>query len=312
VPRASVLRDWQEYYPILHDTVPPIPPTSPTRKELATLFTFSDHRSCTDLPQKARAYIVLQTRTSSSDIKLTAFNALISSKTRIQILMRLFLDTAHHAHLRQLARELAASPSQVRDELRQLSEAGLLLSRQEGRQLVYRANAAHPMFPELRSMVHKALGMDRILDSIVRRLGDLEQAILIDDYAQGRDTGLVDLILVGDINQQNLLDLVAKTERYVNRKIRTLVLTSKEFAALSPTLSVRPQLTLWSRDTPATINTASHDPPKDAETQDPSDTPDRDPSKGLPDAPVQAPSTIGSEASPSASQVHRDLMAEDA
>lgn len=178
---------------------------------------------------------------------MTVFDALISSKTRIQILMRLFLDAGHHAYLRQLAREFSASPSQVRDELRQLNEAGLLVTRQEGKQLVYSANAVHPMFPELRSMVHKALGMDRILDSIVERLGNLEQAILIDDYAQGRDTGLIDLVLIGDIDQQNLSDLVGKTERYIKRKIRTLVLSPMEYETLSTTLEARPRLTLWSR-----------------------------------------------------------------
>jgi hypothetical protein len=83
------------------------------------------------------------------------------------------------------------------------------VSHPEGRQVIYSANAGHPMFPELRSMVHKALGMDQILDSIVGRLGDLDRAILIDDYAEGRDTGLIDLILVGEIDQQSLLDLVA-------------------------------------------------------------------------------------------------------
>jgi DNA-binding transcriptional ArsR family regulator len=177
---------------------------------------------------------------------VTAFDALISSKTRIRILMRLFLDAGHHAYLRQLAREFSVSPSQVRDELRQMNEAGLLVTRQEGRQTVYSANPAHPMFPELHSMVRKALGMDRILDSIIERLGDLEQAILVDDYAQGRDTGLIDLVLIGDIDRRSLDDLVEKTERHLNRKIRTLVLTTQEFNALK-VLDARPTLVLWSR-----------------------------------------------------------------
>jgi DNA-binding transcriptional ArsR family regulator len=180
---------------------------------------------------------------------LTVFDILIASKTRVQILMRLFLDAGHYAYLRQLAREFSASPSQVRDELRQLSEAGLLVARQQGRQTIYSANAAHPMFSELRSMVHKALGMDQILDSIVERLGNLERAILIDDYAQGRDSGLIDLVLVGGIDRKNVADLVEKTERYIRRKIRTLVLNADEYAALQATLETRPQLILWTRET---------------------------------------------------------------
>jgi hypothetical protein len=42
-------------------------------------------------------------------------------------------------------------------------------------------------------------------------------------------------------------DLVVKTERHINRKIRTLVLTPSEYKALTPTLTTRPRLILWSR-----------------------------------------------------------------
>ena len=118
------------------------------------------------------------------------FNALITSKMRIRILVRLFLNPGQHAYLRGLAEEFGASTSQVREELRNLSEAGLLDCKKDGRQINYRANPAHPLFPELQSMVRKSLGMDRIIESILERLGDLETAILIDDYAAGKGVWL--------------------------------------------------------------------------------------------------------------------------
>ncbi|MDH5525493.1 MAG: winged helix-turn-helix domain-containing protein [Desulfobulbaceae bacterium] len=173
------------------------------------------------------------------------FSGFITSKTRIKILMRLFLNPAYQAHLRGLADELALTPSHVRDELRQLSNAGLLKSSKNGRQVDYRANCDHPLFPELQSMVKKALGMDHILESIVIRLGKVRLALLLDDYAEGKDTGLVDLVLVGEINQDNLADLTRKAERYIERKIRTLVLSEEEYAGLIPMLAPRPQLVLW-------------------------------------------------------------------
>lgn len=179
---------------------------------------------------------------------LNLFHGLIPSKLRVSLLMRLFLNPEHEVYLRQLARELDTAPSQLHEELKQLSEAGLLDNRASGRQTFYRANQQHPLFPELRSMVQKSLGMDRILDSILVRLGDLQQAILLDDYAQGRDSGLIDLVLIGHIDHAHLNDLVTKTERYINRKIRTLTLTLEEYEALKPTLAARPQVVLWSID----------------------------------------------------------------
>ena len=173
------------------------------------------------------------------------FSGLITSKTRIKILMRLFLNPNQNAYLRELADEFSASPSQVREELRQLDSAGFLESHKNGRQIQYQANRKHPLFHELQSMVQKALGMDRILDSILERLGNLEEAYLIDDYAEGKDTGIIDLVLVGDIDQENLNDLVRKTERYIDRKIRTLVLSSKEWQKLKQNLTKRPLLLIW-------------------------------------------------------------------
>ena len=173
------------------------------------------------------------------------FTGLITSKTRIRILMRLFLNPEGHAYLRELSGEFNASSSQIKGELTQLINAGLLTNKKQGRQVNYQANISHPLYPELHSMVKKALGMDRILESIAERLGSLEKAIVIDDYAMGKDTGIVDLVLIGNINQNSLTDLVRKTETYIHRKIRTLVLTREEYQQHKKALSDRAQLVLW-------------------------------------------------------------------
>jgi len=133
----------------------------------------------------------------------------------------------HYAPFRQshmpilssrLADEFGASPSHIKEELDQLSSANLLMSKKKGRQIIFSANTQHPIFQELHSMVTKALGMDQVLESIIKRLGNLQQAFLIDDYAEGKDTGIIDLVLIGDIDKTNLMDLTTKTERYIERK----------------------------------------------------------------------------------------------
>jgi predicted transcriptional regulator len=176
---------------------------------------------------------------------MSILSSLIASKTRINILMRLFLNPNQQAYLRELANEFTVSTSQVSEELQQLSEAGLLKSNKTGRQINYYANIDHPLFPELHSMVKKALGMDKILESILERLGNLKQAYLIDDYAQGKDTGLIDLLLVGDIDKENLEDLVKKTEKYIGRKIRTLVISENEFISMDKIFKQKPRVLLW-------------------------------------------------------------------
>lgn len=170
---------------------------------------------------------------------------IITSKTRIKLLMRFFLNPNAVSYLRELSSEFGTSTNGVREELLQMVQSKLLKSRKQGRQVVYQANEEHPLFPELRSMVQKTLGMDRILESIIVRLGDLEAAYLIGDYAEGRDTGIIDLLLVGGINHHNLNDLSRKTERYIGRKIRSLVLTHQELDQMQGLLKQKPMLLLW-------------------------------------------------------------------
>ncbi len=172
-------------------------------------------------------------------------SGLIASKTRIKLLIRLFFNPQAKSYLRELAKEFDVSTNSVREELNQLTKTDLLKSEKNGRQVYYMANTKHTLFPELKSMVSKTIGIDQVIDSIVRRLGDLERAYLIDDYAEGKDTGIIDLLLVGDIDEYHLNDLSRKTERYIKRKIRSLVLGKDEFESFHAKMKNRPWLLIW-------------------------------------------------------------------
>jgi predicted transcriptional regulator len=172
---------------------------------------------------------------------------LIASKTRIKLLMRLFFNPKARSYLRELAKEFNVSTNAVREELNQLKKTNLLKSEKNGRQVYYMANTEHALFPELKSMVSKVMGIDQVIDSIITRLGNLEKAYLVDDYAEGKDTGIIDIILVGDIDQYHLNDLIQKTEKYIKRKIRALRLTENEYDTLLPRLTKRPYILIWEK-----------------------------------------------------------------
>ncbi|MBU4316537.1 MAG: GntR family transcriptional regulator [Proteobacteria bacterium] len=177
---------------------------------------------------------------------------IISSKTRIKLLVKFFFNPETRSYLRELAKEFNLSTNSVREELNQLTRIKLLKSQKNGRNVIYMANEEHPLYPELRSMIHKVMGIDQVVEGIVRRLGELEYAFIIDDYAEGKDTGIIDLLLVGDIDQHHLSDLSRKTERYIKRKIRTLVLSDKEYGEFLPELDKRAHLLVWQAEIVAT------------------------------------------------------------
>ena len=172
-------------------------------------------------------------------------SGLIASKTRIKLLMRLFFNPKARSYLRELAKEFNVSTNAVREELNQLKKTDLLKSEKNGRQVYYMANTEHALFPELKSMVSKVMGIDQVIDSIINRLGNLEMAYLMDDYAEGKDTGIIDILLVGNINEYHLNDLSRKTERYIKRKIRSLVMTNDEFNNFLSELENRPRVLIW-------------------------------------------------------------------
>ncbi len=176
---------------------------------------------------------------------MNLFEGLISSKTRVKLIIRLFFNPQTRSYLRELAKEFDVSTNSVREELNQLKRTHLLKSQKDGRQIYYMANEEHPLYEDLKSMVSKVMGIDKVVDGIVSRLGDLEKAYLIDDYAEGKDTGVIDLLLVGNVNQHHLNDLSRKTERYIKRKIRSLVLSHEEFNEYFQRLKDRPRILIW-------------------------------------------------------------------
>ena len=136
----------------------------------------------------------------------------------------------------------------VREELNQLTQTQLLNAEKNGRIIFYSANTEHALYPELRSMVKKVMGIDQVIEGIVQRLGNLEKAFLIGDYAEGKDSGIIDLVLVGDIDSYHLNDLCHKTEGYIKRKIRSIVLSGQEFQDFLPRLQQRPHFIIWEAD----------------------------------------------------------------
>jgi predicted transcriptional regulator len=89
---------------------------------------------------------------------MNLFEGLISSKTRVKLLIRLFFNPQTRSYLRELAKEFNVSTNSVREELNQLKRTHLLKSQRDGRQIYYMANEEHPLYEDLKSMVSKVMG----------------------------------------------------------------------------------------------------------------------------------------------------------
>jgi len=147
-------------------------------------------------------------------------SALITSKTRLKLLLKLFSHPDASGHLRGFAEEFGDSTNSVRIELGKLQQAGLIESFADGQKVIYRPNAKNPFYLELTKLVSKYLGFDQLVERMLSQLGDLQAAYVIGDYANGLDSGVIELALVGDINQAFAVSLAKKGEQELGRKVR--------------------------------------------------------------------------------------------
>lgn len=165
---------------------------------------------------------------------------LFSSKTRINLLLKLFLNPEISCYLRELAREFGLAPNALKEELDNLSKAGYLDKEQRGNSIFYQANKRHPFFPEISSIVKKYYGIDKILEHILNDLGKIDAVYALDDYAMGRDSGLIDVLIVGDVNLEKVQRLRPNLEKEIRRKIRVMIMGAREFDESRDMLLKRP------------------------------------------------------------------------
>lgn len=144
---------------------------------------------------------------------------------RLKLLLRFFTNAHAQYHLRGLAEEFGDSTNAVRTELVKLEEAGLLESQAEGKRILYRANSKNPFYRDLVKLVSKHLGFEAIAERILERLGDVEAAYVVGDYAKGIDSGTIEVLFVGDVDQDYLEQLKSKVEGEVGRQINVTVTT---------------------------------------------------------------------------------------
>ncbi|OPY08608.1 MAG: hypothetical protein A4E68_01127 [Syntrophaceae bacterium PtaB.Bin095] len=165
---------------------------------------------------------------------------LFTSRTRIHLFLKLFLNPQISCYLRELAREFNLTPNALKEELDNLSRAGYLKKEQRGQYIFYKANTNHPFFPEINSIIKKYYGIDKIVEHVLNGLGKVEALYALDDYAEGRDSGLIDVLIVGDVNMETLQTLRPSIEREIKRKIRVLVMSGQEFDESREMLLKRP------------------------------------------------------------------------
>ena len=154
-------------------------------------------------------------------------DTLITSKTRLRLLIKFFISQANHGYLNGLASEMGESTNSIRKELNRLFDAGYIVKIKNNNKVEYKANINHPMFEILQKVVLKHLGIEQIIEAVLDRMGKIKKIILIGDYANGVDSGKIEIFLVGEnLDMDYISNIELKVEKLINRKI-SFYLTNK-------------------------------------------------------------------------------------
>jgi len=155
--------------------------------------------------------------------------SLITSKTRIKLLLKFFLNTQTRSYLRSLETEFGESTNSIRVELNRLETAGLLDSATEGNKKMFFANTRHPLFSDIHNILKKFMGIDQLIEQITSHIGDLQAAYITGDIAIGKDSPIIDMVFVGNqLDRVYIENLVEKAEKFISRRIKYIVLSREE------------------------------------------------------------------------------------
>jgi len=155
--------------------------------------------------------------------------SLITSKTRVKLLLKFFLNPNTRTYLRALEQEFGESTNAIRLELNRLENANMLVSEIEGNKKVFQVNRHHPLFHDINGIVKKYFGIHVIIEKIIKKLGDIEQVILTGELAEGKDVSIIDIIIIGEVDHNYLNKLIEKAEGLIKRRVRYIVMSMNEF-----------------------------------------------------------------------------------
>jgi predicted nucleotidyltransferase len=155
-------------------------------------------------------------------------------RTRQVVLRELVAGSGDFLHVRELERRTGAYSGNVGRELRKLEAAGIVESKRVGRQVLYRMDARCPVYPELRMLVVKTVGLaDELRRALAPLSSKIRFAYVYGSFATGGAgvTSDVDLMVVGGASLYDVSEALDDAERTLRREINPTVYSMREYKA---------------------------------------------------------------------------------
>ncbi|GEM_PF-207312 len=160
----------------------------------------------------------------------SSLESLFRSRAQILILKLLFLNSSGEFHANDIARKTGLAPSTVAKEMPIIQNIGLTLRRTQGNLVFYKINKQSVIFNELKRIFLKFEMLDEIISRDLPK-EEIKYAIIYGSFAKGTESPSsdIDLLVIGNVNENALLRSISKTERTLGREVNYLLWTEEEF-----------------------------------------------------------------------------------
>jgi uncharacterized protein len=150
---------------------------------------------------------------------------------RRAVLALLLTNPDEEWHLREIARRTGTALSATQRELLALTGAGIVRRRVESRRSYYRADPDCPIFPDLRQIVLKTVGLADVVKEALRKVKEIQLAFIFGSMARGADDAKsdVDVLIVGNASFADIAEALLTAQERLGRPITPTVYTPEEF-----------------------------------------------------------------------------------
>jgi len=158
--------------------------------------------------------------------------ALISSKTRIELLRILALNPEDAFHINELSRRTGFSLRGVAKELQSLFSGGILKKEIAGNQHRYQLDPDCPISKEIKGLVLKTVGLSDVLKRVFGPVEKkIELALIFGSFASGDydNTSDVDLFVVSELSGIKLSELLGPVQNEIGRAINVSQFSRSEY-----------------------------------------------------------------------------------
>lgn len=163
---------------------------------------------------------------------MSQLTEIVGSKIRAEVFRLLFAGTELELHVREIQRRTGFNDRAIRQELAKLARLDLVVPRRDSNRLYYSARKDNPLYPDIRSIAIKTVGLSQVLSSALQS-EKIQIAFVFGSVAAGTEKAGsdVDLMVIGSLGMRDLTGLLSGMTEKIGREINPHVLTATAFRA---------------------------------------------------------------------------------